>query len=219
MGDHSKRSIVKSDRHIWFEIRALLITGLLKFIFIDWLNMRAFYIGGACLFWLIYVVVRYKSDPAILKHWGFQKNNFRQSFIFLFPVAIASIAIIVIYGLLKDTAILNFHIILIFLLYPVWGLLQQFIIVGLIAGNLVVIERIRLKDYQIVIIASLIFSLIHYPSFFLMIFTFFLEAIFTSVYLKWRNLWSLGLVHGWIGTFLLFFVLERDLWTELFVWF
>ncbi len=219
MGDHSKRSIVKSDRHIWFEIRALLITGLLKFIFIDWLNMRAFYIGGACLFWLIYVVVRYKSDPAILKHWGFQKNNFRQSFIFLFPVAIASITIIVIYGLLKDTAILNFHIILIFLLYPAWGLLQQFIIVGLIAGNLVVIERIRLKDYQIVIIASLIFSLIHYPSFFLMIFTFFLEAIFTSVYLKWRNLWSLGLVHGWIGTFLLFFVLERDLWTELFVWF
>ena len=107
MAGYSKRSIVKSDRHIWFEIRALLITGMLKFVFIDWLDMRALYICGACLFWLIYAVVRYKSDPAILKRWGFHKNNFRQSFIFLIPVAIVSIAIIVIYGLLNNTAILN----------------------------------------------------------------------------------------------------------------
>jgi hypothetical protein len=219
MAVYSKRSIAKSDRHIWFEIRALLITGLLKFVFIDWLNMRALYICGACLFWLIYAVVRYKSDHTVLKRWGFQSNNFRQSFIFLFPVAIVSITVIVIYGLLNNTAILNWHIILTFLLYPVWGLIQQFIMVGLIAGNLIAIEKIRFKNYQIVILTSLIFSLVHYPNFFLMIFTFFLELIFISVYLKWRNLWSLGLVHGWIATFLLFFVLERDLWTELFVWF
>ncbi|MBN2521280.1 MAG: hypothetical protein JXB17_12280 [Bacteroidales bacterium] len=210
---------MKSDTKKWIELLAVIITGLLKFIIMDWLQMRAFYIVGVCLFWLIYIVVKYKSDRTLFKHWGFQKNNFRQSFVFLFPVAILSITVIVIYGLLNNTVILNRNIILIFLLYPVFGLFQQFMMIGLIAGNLIAIEKIRFKNYQVVILTSIIFSLVHYPSYFLMVFTFFLELVFTSVYLKWRNLWSLGLYHGWIATFLLFYVLERDLWIELFAWF
>ena len=185
----------------------------------DWLQMRAFYIVGACLFWFIYVIYNYKSDRTYLKHWGFQKNNFRQSFLFLFPLAIVSITVIVIYGMVNDTAILNWHILLTFLLYPAFGLFQQFMMAGLIAGNLIAIEKIRFKNYQVVMLTSLIFSLIHYTNFFLMIFTFFLELIFITVYLKWRNLWPLGLIHGWVATFLLYYILERDLWTELFAWF
>ena len=181
--------------------------------------MRAFYIAGVCIFWFIYVIVNYKNNRKYLKTWGFQKTNFRQSFLFLLPISIVSIILIVVYGLINNTAVLNWNIILIFLLYPIFGLMQQFMMVGLIAGNLIAIEKIRFKNYQVIILTSIIFSLIHYTSIFLMIFTFFLEIIFTAVYLKWRNLWSLGLYHGWIGTFLLFYVLERDLWAELFKWF
>ncbi|MFC2137640.1 type II CAAX prenyl endopeptidase Rce1 family protein [Bacteroidota bacterium] len=210
---------MKLDKKKWIELLAVAITGLLKFIIMDWLQMRAFYIVGVCIFWLIYLYVNYKNDHTLLKHWGFQKNNFKKSFFFILPIAIVTIILIVLYGLLNNTVIINRNIILIFLLYPVFGLIQQFMMIGLIAGNLIAIEKIRFKNYQVVILTSLVFSLVHYPSFFLMIFTFFLELIFTSVYLKWRNLWSLGLYHGWIATFLLFYVLERDLWTELFAWF
>ena len=210
---------MKSDTKKWIELLAVTITGLLKVVIMDWLQMRAFYIAGVCIFWFIYVIVNYKNNRKYLKTWGFQKTNFRQSFLFLLPISIVSIILIVVYGLINNTAVLNWNIILIFLLYPIFGLMQQFMMVGLIAGNLIAIEKIRFKNYQVIILTSIIFSLIHYTSIFLMIFTFFLEIIFTAVYLKWRNLWSLGLYHGWIGTFLLFYVLERDLWAELFKWF
>jgi hypothetical protein len=41
-----------------------------------------------------------------------------------------------------------------------------------------------------------------------------MEVVFIIVYIKWRNLWAMGIAHGWIATFILYFVLERDLWAE-----
>ena len=209
------KNIVKSDKDRYFEILAVLLTGLLKFILMDWLNLRAFYIVITCLFWIIYVYKRYKSDHTILKSWGFQKDNFRQSFFFLLPFAIISLIVIVLYGVYNHVNILNWHVIPIFLLYPIWGLFQQFMMIGLVAGNLKKLRHITFKDYQIIVLISLLFSLVHYPSIFLMIFTFFMELVFISTYFKWRNLWSVGLYHGVIATLLLFYVLERDLWLEL----
>lgn len=206
---------MNSEKNRSFELLAILLTGLLKFIFIDWFNLRVFYIGIICLFWIGYIYKRYQSDNTILKNWGFQKNNFRQSFFFLFPFAVLSCTGIILYGLYNHTDILNWHVIPILLLYPVWGLFQQFIMIGLIAGNLKELRNIKFKNYQIILLTSFLFSLVHYPSVFLMIFTFFMELVFISTYLKWRNLWSLGLYHGGIATFLLFYVLERDLWLEL----
>jgi hypothetical protein len=203
------------ERNKPFEILAVLLTGLLKFIFIDWFNLRVFYIGITCLFWIGYVYKRYQSDNTILKSWGFQLKNFRSSFFFLLPFFVLSCTGIILYGLYNHTDILNWHVIPVLLLYPVWGLFQQFIMVGLIAGNLKELRNIKFKNYQIILLTSFLFSLVHYPSVFLMIFTFFMELVFIFTYLKWRNLWSLGLYHGVIATFLLFYVLERDLWLEL----
>lgn len=204
-----------SDKYRYFEILAVVLTGLLKFIFMDWLNLKAFYIGLTSILWIIYVYKRYQKDHTILISWGFQKKNFRQSFLFIFPFAVLSITGILIYGFLNHADILNWHMIPIFLLYPVWGLIQQFMIIGLIAGNLKELRNITFKNYQIILFTSLLFSLVHYPSVFLMIFTFFIEVVFIFTYLKWRNLWSLGLYHGVIACLLLFYVLERDMWLEL----
>lgn len=203
------------ERNKPFEILAVLSTGLLKFILMDWFNLRFLYIGITCLFWISYVYKRYQSDHMILKSWGFQKDHFRQSFFFLFPFAAFSCTGIILYGLHHHADILNWHVIPVLLLYPVWGVFQQFIMIGLIAGNLKELRNIKFKNYQIILLTSFLFSLVHYPSVFLMIFTFFMELVFISTYLKWRNLWSLGLYHGVIACLLLFYVLERDLWLEL----
>lgn len=181
--------------------------------------MRAFYISGACLFWLVYVILRYKSNNSILRYWGFKKENFRKAFLLLLPFTMIGIFVIIIFGLVHNQYMLNWHIIPVFFLYPVWGLIQQFMIAGLIAGNLISINSIHFKNYQVVLLTSIVFSLVHYPYSFLMIFVFFMQLIFTLVYIIWRNLWALGLIHGWIATFLLYYTLERDLWLELFAWF
>ena len=206
---------MNSDNFRYVEILAVLLTGVLKFIFMGLFDYRAFYIGVTCLFWIIYVYKRYQSDHSVLKTWGFQKDNFRQSFLFLLPFAILSYTGIILYGFLNHVDILNFHVIPIIILYPVFGLVQQFMMIALIAGNLISLKNKPFKNYQIILITSLLFSLVHFPSAFLMIFTFLMELVFIITYLKWRNLWSLGLYHGITGCLLLFYVLERNLWLEL----
>jgi hypothetical protein len=206
---------VNSDKYRYFEILAVLLTGVLKFLLMGIFDYRAFYIGLTCLFWLIYVFRRYQGDHTILRTWGFQRDNFKQSVLFLLPFAILSYSGIMVYGILNHVKILNFNVIPILFLYPVFGLVQQFMMLGLIAGNLASMRNPALKKYQIILITSVLFSLVHFPSVFLMIFTFFMELIFIITYLKWRNLWSLGLYHGITGCLLLFYVMERDLWLEL----
>jgi membrane protease YdiL (CAAX protease family) len=207
------------DQQIKFEIFALAGTAILKFILIDWLNLRAMYIVLICLFWISYIYDRYKNDPSILSRWGIQKQNFRSTFLYILPFAVVCIAGFGIYGITAQTAIVNWHLIPILFAYPLWGLIQQFIVAGLIAGNLKGISNPRFKKYQIILITSLLFSIVHFPDGLLMVFTFIMQWIFTTAFLRWKNIWPLGLYHGWIATFLLFYIMGRDLWIELFVGF
>jgi len=77
------------------------------------------------------------------------------------------------------------------------------------------IKTVKLRKSQIFLLTSMVFAWVHYPSLPLMVFTFFMELVFLTAYFKWRNLWALGLYHGWVASLLLFFVLGRDLWDEL----
>ncbi len=189
----------------------------MKYIFTDWLELRIFYICSACLFWTVYIYKRYRNDKLILQQWGFRKKHFKQSFLFLLPFALATIAAIVWYGISLQTNFLNWHVIPIILFYPVWGIIQQFLITALVAGNLWTISRVKFNNPQIIILTSVLFAVVHYPSMLLMVFTFFMQLLFISAFFRWRNLWPLGLFHGWVASLLLFFILGRDLWIELWV--
>ncbi|MCY1722633.1 CPBP family glutamic-type intramembrane protease [Prolixibacteraceae bacterium Z1-6] len=207
----------KTDRTRWLEISAVVITGLMKYVFTDWLELRVFYIGSACLFWTLYIYKRHRRDKLILQKWGFRKEHFKQSFLFLLPFSLAIIAAIAWYGISFNAIFLNWHVIPIILFYPVWGIIQQFLMTALVAGNLWSISGVKLNNPQIIILTSALFAVVHYPSVLLMAFTFFMELLFTSAYFRWRNLWPIGLFHGWVASLLLFFVLDRDLWSELWI--
>lgn len=207
-------------KHTSFELAGILVTAALKFIMMEWLNMMAFYIAGVIFFWIGYIIYRYVHDSTILIKWGFRKEGFKNTFISLVPFIILCILTSIFLADTKASVnILNWRVIPVVFLYPLWGLFQQYIMLVLIADNLVELEKIKLNKYQAILITSVLFSLIHYPSFFLMIFTFFMELIFLLAWFRWKNLLAIGLAHGLIATFLLFYVLERDLWLELFEWF
>jgi len=198
-----------------WEILAVLITGVLKFVLMDWLNFRAFYIAGAILFWIIFIYKRYQRNPEILQKWGFRKESLKQSLLWLSPFAILLVVAIVVYGFIYNATFLNWHFLPVLLLYPVWGLFQQFMIAGLVAGNLAELPESRLSKPQAILVVSVLFALIHYPSLPLMIYVLVMESVFLIAYFRWNNLWALGLYHGIISSFFLFFVLGRDLFTEL----
>ncbi|MGM0550471.1 MAG: CPBP family glutamic-type intramembrane protease [Bacteroidota bacterium] len=206
-------SIPKKERRM--EILLVALTGLLKFVFMDWLNFRFFYITAASLFWIFYVYRRHKRYPDMLQAWGFTKKHLKPATLFLLPFAVVVTAGIVWYGLHTQAAFINWRVLPILFLYPLWGLVQQFMMAGLIAGNLKALNDIKTKNFQIVLITALVFALVHYPSLPLMAYTFLMEVLFISVYFKWANLWVLGFYHGIISTFFIYFVLGRDLWVEL----
>jgi len=205
----------ETDKLHIFEIAAVFATGLLKYVFVDWLNLRVIYIGAACIFWSVYIYKRYRGNKQILQHWGFRKNRFRHTFLFITPFASLMTVAIVSYGISYNAVFLNWHIIPVFIFYPAWGVIQQFLMLSLVAGNLRLITTVKLSKIQIILLTSAVFALVHYPSLPLMVFTFFMELGFAFAYFKWRNLWALGLFHGWVASLLLFFVLGRDLWNEL----
>ena len=199
-----------------FEILAVFLTAMLKFVFMDWLNWSIFYITGIVLFWLIYILYRVRSNRETLILWGFKKEYFKQSVIYLAPLMFITGIVSVLYSCMNESLSFSWYFILVLLLYPLWGLVQQFMMLGIISQNLASAAEGKMNRYLIVFLVSALFSMVHYPSFFLMIFTFFLEVVFVTVYLKWRNLWAIGIAHGWVGTFILYYVLGRDLWSELF---
>ena len=198
------------------EIIAIGLTAVLKFLLMDWLQLRGVYVAGISLFWIGYVIYRVKTTPHILHIWGFKTSGFRQSFFVLLPITLLSMVICIFYAAILNTLSFSWHVIPVFFLYPIWGVIQQFVMLGIILQTLDTLFNTTIHRYVLVALVAALFSLIHSPSPFLMISTFCLEILLVTVYSKWKNLWAIGIAHGWIGTFLLFYVLERDLWLELF---
>lgn len=195
-----------------WEIAAVLLTGLGNFLLADWLDLRLSFIAGACLFWTLFVAIRVTANPALLREWGFTTRNLGRSLALLAPVLIAATAAFAAYGALAGRSVLNWHILPIGLLYPVWGLVQQFLVVALLAGNMR--KHSRIPERWIVLLSSLIFAAAHVPALPLVAAAFFLGVVATTVFFRAGNLWALGLFHGWFATGLYYLVLGRDLWRE-----
>ncbi len=206
----------QSNVLIKFELSAVLITAMAKFLFMDFLNWRLFFTLTAIAFWVGYVIWRYKKDSSVLTFWGFQKNHFASVFKLLAPFGIFSIISFLLIGYYQGTINVTWHIIPIFLLYPIWGVIQQFLVVGIVAGNLNVYPGINIKKWVIILITSTLFAAVHYPYWLLVIGTFVLALLYSYIYLQKKNLFALGLYHGWLGAIFFYTVVGRDPWVEVF---
>lgn len=177
----------------------------------EYLGLKVVFIATAAAFWVSYVLVRRRRDRAVLREWGFRKEN-------LLPATAASLAALVAVGgaifalrLLRNPLWLprNFWVTL--ALYPLWGIVQQFLMNGIIARNL---SR-RLPPAATVFCTAALFAVAHAPDAALMGLTFMAACIWVPIYLRWRNLWPLGVCHGLLGAVAYYVLLGRDVWLEL----
>ena len=205
-----------SDKRRIFEILAVFTTGLGKFVFMDLLDYRFPFIVTAIVLWSLYISIQTKKTPTILRYWGFRSDNFRPALNIVLPFGIVSILTFFAIGYLRDTLNLTWHIIPILIIYPMWGVIQQFLVIGLVAGNLHDQQKVTLKKVTIILITAALFGGIHYPYVWLMFGTFLLASFYGYVYLKEKNLWVLGLFHGWLGGLFFYTVVNRDPFIEVF---
>jgi membrane protease YdiL (CAAX protease family) len=196
-----------------FELGAVVASGIGFLLF----GLSFPYIATASVFWVAYVLVRYRWDPDVFARWGFRKRGFGAAVRLTFPYGAVGIGFCLVYGLLSERALVNANLPLLLLIYPPWGAIQQFLVVALIGENLVALGRGRLGEPAAVIITALAFAGVHMPEYPLVAATFFLGLVTTSVYFRTKNLWVPGILHGWFATLFYFLVMGKDPWTELIV--
>jgi membrane protease YdiL (CAAX protease family) len=197
----------KSTASPW-EVAAVIVTGTAHLVLTTWLNKQLVFTIAAILFWIGFVGVRVHRDRSVFRRWGFTVQEFWRSVLMLLPYGVVAVIATLGYGLLAGTLIFSWRFFLLLALYPAWGLVQQFLVVGLLAGNLR--KDGRLPNGVIILVIAVLFASIHLPSIPLVIVAGVMVAITTSVYFKTGNLYALGLFHGWIGSFTYFFVLGND---------
>ena len=205
-----------SNKRRILEIAAVILTAIGKFIFMDYLNWRFPFVAVAIISWVSYIIYRKSKQPGITKYWGFRTDNFKTVLRKVLPFGFLAVITFFGIGFYKGTLNISWHIIPILILYPVWGVIQQYLLIALTAGNLQDIKGQKLNKGIIVLLAALLFAVVHYPFVWLMIATFILATFYGWIYLKERNLYVLGLFHGWLGGIFYYTILERDPFMEMF---
>jgi hypothetical protein len=174
------------------------------------------FIAGACLFWMAFVVVRAWQDREVFRHWGFRVDNLTDAALpalYYFAAGTAGLAAV---GWMQNTLRFPAHALPMFLVYSVWGLIQQFLMLGILLNNLEQIAVFQRRKSLLVLLVALIFGLVHMFNQRLVAATFLLELGLVALYLRHRNLWPLGVLHGSLGGLFYLWIENRDLWIERF---
>jgi uncharacterized protein len=205
-----------SDKRRKYEIATVFLMGIGKIIFMDLLQWRLPFIAISIIGWTVYIVSQSKRINGILAYWGFRTDNFRAVAFKLLPFGAIAITAFFIIGYQRNTINLSWHIIPILILYPIWGTIQQFLVVGLVAGNLQHLKVNRPGEVFIVTITAILFAVMHYPDYWLIAGTLVLAMLYTYIYLRDRNVYVLGLFHGWLGGLFYYTIVGRDPFAEVF---
>ena len=205
-----------SQYHVskWLEILAVMMTGILHLVFKS-LGAKGLFIALASVSWISYIVWRVRQDSSLWVKWGFQTKNLSSAFFLPTVIFVGGVSLMAWYGLVNHRVLWQDHILFLLLLYPLWGLLQQFLVQALGVANLMAL--FPKQGWMVAMpVGIVLFAIIHFPNGLLMIATGLMAGLFIPCYLRDRNLWPLGLYHGWLGTFFYLWVLGKDPWVSVF---
>lgn len=215
-------SVSKGQMSQIFEIFGVIMTGILFLIMSIFRLNRLIFIIPICLIWFAYFIYSIrKHGNTILKDWGLNFENLRQSMYIPTIVGLVSVCGMCAFNYIFDRQyIMNGHIIVLLLFYPIWGLLQQLLVQVMLAKNIFdLLNKFHVNKnsrYIItILISALLFGMVHIFNLVLTIGTFCLGLVWTPCYLVNRNIIPLGLYHGWIGAFFYFLILNKDPWAEI----
>lgn len=204
-----------SDRRRIFEIVAVFLTGTSKILFINILKLHAVYIVSAILFWSVYFLCRVKKHPVLLYYWGLSLRNAKGTFKIVGAVGGVAIIVFLIYGMFNNSAIFSPNLLFVLITYPFWGLIQQFMVMSILANDLNDFKPKKFTYYQVVLLTSFVFAIVHFPSIPLIIATFLMAVFYSVIFLKKRNIIPLGIFHGIMGGLFYYLVLGKDTWSIL----
>ena len=195
------------------EIAAVILTGGTFLVFENVLHLKVPFLIGSTILWTLYLVARVMRDRSVLQQWGFRRDTLRPASIACLVCLGVGGGAILAYRLIAGWRPLPVTALVVFALYPLWGLVQQFLVQALVAENL---KRLGVGRAIIVPVAAVLFGLAHLPDWPLVAITAGAGVIWTPIFLWRPNLLPLAITHGWLGGLVFYWVLVRDPWAEFF---
>lgn len=189
-----------------FELLLVAIPGVLNVVSELTALSKTTVVAGAAIVWAVYIVLAVLDDRTILRRWGFRADTLAPAARAVALLTATATAVIVAWaavgGRLPPPG--SFWIAL--GVYPVWGLVQQFLLNAMLLRNL----RRLLPERLALPLAALLFAASHLPDIRLAMLTLPAGAAWGWIYLRRPNLWVLGIGHGVLGTVAYYLALGRD---------
>jgi hypothetical protein len=198
-------------RRARLELALVVLTSAAHFLFENVWHLKGPFIAVAGVSWLGYIAWRGRQ-PGQTRAWGFRTDTLWPSLMANTGLMLVSISGMGVYGLSHERGAPSAGFFYLLGLYPLWGLIQQFLLCALVAANL---KRLLRNQPGTVLLSGVLFGLAHSPDWLLVGLTTVAACFWTAFYLRWPNLWVQGVAHGWLGAAAYFFVLGRDPWREL----
>jgi hypothetical protein len=198
-------------KRAWWELGLVVLTGTAHLVFENLLHAKGPFIAGAGLFWIGYVAWRLRT-PGQAAEWGLRGDTLRPSILANAALFAVGAPAMIVFGASQGRAIPSPGFFYLLGVYPVWGLIQQFLLCALIGRNL---RAISGSAKIAAVVATLLFGAVHAPDWTLCALTATAGLAWLAIYFRWPNLWAQGLSHGWLGAVAYFYILGRDPWLEL----
>ena len=156
--------------------------------------------------WIALVAAHLRADRTILRRWGLRADTFRAAAGPAALVAVPLLAALAAWGYMAGRIPPPRGFLSIVLVYPAWGIAQQFLLQAIVWSNL----SARLPRAVAQPLAAALFSASHAPDWPIMALTLPVGLLSIEHYRRWPNLWVLGTAHALLGTFAFYFLLGRD---------
>jgi len=193
-------------KRLLFEIIIFLCLVTVYIVLNKKLAGKAIFICPVILLILAYFIYSVKSRKNALKEFGVRFDNIipasKLTFLFFFPFVILILIIFIIGS--SDPPPLGFYYT--FLLYPVWGISQQFIFQSFLHNRLL---TLGVAPWSILIVA-IVYASVHVSST-----SFFLIALIgglisSYIFYKYPNIIPIGIAHGIIGSLVYYLIFRKD---------
>lgn len=172
------------------------------------------FMAGACLFWVAFAAWRIGRNRHVVREWGFRLDNLAAAAKVPAILLVVCVAAMAAFGAMQGNLAVAKNAPLLWMAYPVWGVVQQFLALAIVVNGLEGLPCLSRSRARLAIVAAIVFGAVHAYDWRLAVATSLFEGIAVLLYTHRRNLLPLGVLHGWAGALFYAWVLGRDLWSE-----
>ena len=197
------------------EILLILLNSALFVVCDTVLHAKGPVVAATGVFWIGYLITRLRQEPGTWRKWGLGLHGFWPATIACVLAVLTGSAGMICYGLRHGGVSLPPTFWVLILLYLPWGLLQQFLLNAMVAANVIELLAgmgigVRMRTLAAVTVSSALFGTVHLPDRTLTALCCCAGVVWVAIYLRWRNLWPLGVSHVALGAIAYYVILRRD---------